>query len=453
VELGRTALYRKYRSRALDEVVGQDHITSVLDAAIRGGNFSHAYLLTGPRGIGKTSVARIIAHMVNGLSYADDGYVDIIEIDAASNTGVDNIRDLREKAVIMPTAAKYKVYIIDEVHMLSTGAFNALLKTLEEPPEHVIFILATTEAQKLPATILSRTQRFHFRPVTPEKVAAHLRMIADKEKIKIDDEALNLIARRGGGSFRDSITLLDQISGLGRNVTKNDVEDILGLVAEEQITELVSAIVERKSKKVIEILKNFRDMGVSSNIITNQLIDELGEIAVDKPKLYELIEKLIDVPKSTNPDIKLLTILVGASSGPDNVATKSTSQAAVVVEEKAKSTAAAEKKTIPIELDSGDTISKINWDEVVNEIKKTNGPCGSLIGGASIELKDNELTLYYLHKLHRTKMKDDRRRKVLSDTLINLYGAVPKIVVADGPKPKSETAARVADIMGGGELL
>src|SRR6266478_3901779 len=168
-------LYRKYRSRSLDEIVGQEHITDTLKQALKQGRISHAYLLTGPRGVGKTSVARILAHEINGLPYTDDSaHLDIIEIDAASNRRIDEIRELREKVHVAPTSAKYKVYIIDEVHMLTREAFNALLKTLEEPPAHVVFILATTDAHKLPETIVSRTQRFNFKPVPKQQVIDHL---------------------------------------------------------------------------------------------------------------------------------------------------------------------------------------------------------------------------------------------------------------------------------------
>src|SRR3954466_457483 len=188
------ALYRKYRSKSLKEIVGQEHITDTLLKALKSGRISHAYLFTGPRGVGKTSIARILAHEINGVPYTDDSmHLDIIEIDAASNRRIDEIRDLRDKVHIAPTSAKYKVYIIDEVHMLTKEAFNALLKTLEEPPAHVVFILATTEAHKLPETIISRTQRFAFKPVDPAKVSELLRQIVKAEKLSINDDALALI--------------------------------------------------------------------------------------------------------------------------------------------------------------------------------------------------------------------------------------------------------------------
>src|SRR5438270_10076569 len=185
------ALYRKHRPKKLSEIVGQEHIAKTLEQALKQGRISHAYLFSGPRGVGKTSVVRILAHAINDLPYEDDSaHIDIIEIDAASNRRIDEIRELREKVHNAPASAKYKVYIIDEVHMLTREAFNALLKTLEEPPEHAIFILATTEAHKVPPTIVSRTQRFAFKPITPEAAIGHLKAIAKKEGITVSDEAL-----------------------------------------------------------------------------------------------------------------------------------------------------------------------------------------------------------------------------------------------------------------------
>jgi hypothetical protein len=383
--------------------------------------------------------------------------------------------------------------------MLSGGAFNALLKTLEEPPAHVIFILATTEVQKLPATILSRSQRFHFRPVDEAKVAAHLRSIAKAEKIEIDDEALGLIARRGGGSFRDSISLLDQLSGMGHKISAGDVEDVLGLAPEEQIANLAEAVIARKSKIVVETLKNFRDQGVATSIVVEQLVAKLAEIADGRARVYEIIEKLIDVPKSANPEIKLLAVLAAASAGNDSVATRAVPSATVVVEEKpakvyttskpeksVKSPERFSRRSSLLPANGADRatgsppdssgmgmshgsdrlddtsapgeafgdftkpvkLSEIDWDKVVAEAKGLNGPCGSLIGGASIDYEDGVLTLYYNHKIHRTKMADNKYRKVLGDALMKIYDTVPKIVIADSPKPKSEAAAKVADIMG-----
>jgi DNA polymerase-3 subunit gamma/tau len=195
------ALYRKYRSRSLDEIVGQQPVTVALKNALKSGNISHAYLFTGPRGTGKTSIARILAFEINKIKYDSDNLpIDIIEIDAASNRKIEEIRDLREKVHIAPVIAKYKVYIIDEVHMLTREAFNALLKTLEEPPQHVIFILATTDAHKLPETIISRTQRYTFQLASRSEVSKHLKSISEKESIAIDSKALDLIGTPITGS-------------------------------------------------------------------------------------------------------------------------------------------------------------------------------------------------------------------------------------------------------------
>ena len=275
----RLALYRKYRPTKLSEVVGQPQVTNILSAMAKSGNFAHAYLFTGQRGTGKTTVARILAHLVNNLPYDDNvnsNDIDIIEIDAASNNSVDDIRSLRDNINLGPMKSKYKVYIIDEFHMLSKAAFNALLKTIEEPPEHAIFILATTELQKVPATILSRVQRYHFRPLPAELLTRHLRMIADKEKIDIDDDALLLVAKRGGGSVRDSITILDQLSGSNGKIIKSTVEEVLGLVSSERLSNLIKKVTAHDSKGIITDVQDMLADGSSVQSLVGQLVDLLS---------------------------------------------------------------------------------------------------------------------------------------------------------------------------------
>ena len=264
-------LYRKWRPQTFSDVVGQPHVTASLSGAVKNGRLSHAYLFTGSRGTGKTSCAKIIAkavtceHPVNGnpcnacdtCRGIDNGSIlDVIEIDAASNNGVDNIRDLREEANYTPTAAKYRVYIIDEVHMLSTGAFNALLKTLEEPPEHVKFILATTEVHKLPSTILSRCQRFDFKRIEPQDIAARLLYVANEEGIALTEDGARLIARIADGAMRDALSLLDRCAAYGGEINEAVVSDAAGLAGREYLFALTEAVAARDSAKTLSLLND-----------------------------------------------------------------------------------------------------------------------------------------------------------------------------------------------------
>lgn len=314
------ALYRKHRPKTLKDVIGQEHITDTLTNALKANRISHAYLFTGPRGVGKTSVARILAHQINDLPYTDESnHLDIIEIDAASNNGVEDVRALRERVAIAPTSAKFKVYIIDEVHMLSKPAFNALLKTLEEPPEHVVFILATTETHKLPDTIISRTQKFGFKPVAPNKVVAQLRNIATQEKIDIDNDALRLIADHGEGSFRDSISLLDQISNSQVTITADTIMQALGQAPEDSINNIINAINSHDISAVADELNTLKEIGTQSSQFAKQLCRTLtdrlvsSDSKIPEQETVSLIRLLLEVPAAYDIDSSLELALYTAA--------------------------------------------------------------------------------------------------------------------------------------------
>ncbi|MFW6062413.1 MAG: DNA polymerase III subunit gamma/tau, partial [Planctomycetota bacterium] len=258
---GYLVLARKYRSTTFEEVVGQQHVAQTLVNALKSGRVAHAYLFTGTRGVGKTTMARILAKALNCLSYdeptatpcnecdaceaigrGDD--LDVVEIDGASNRGIDEIRELRANAIYRPARSRYKIYYIDEVHQITRDAFNALLKTLEEPPEHVKFIFSTTESDKVPQTILSRCQRFDFRNIPTRQIADHLRQLCQSEGVEADDAALFRVARAAAGSMRDGLSLLDQLLSAGTRVTEQDVVRILGTPPDEQVLELARAVTD-----------------------------------------------------------------------------------------------------------------------------------------------------------------------------------------------------------------
>ncbi len=310
------AIYRKYRPSLFSEVIGQEMIVKILKEAAKQGKLAHAYLFTGPRGTGKTSVARLIAKVANCEKRLTDKEfqkkgepcnkcqkcreieagrnLDIIEIDAASNRGIDEIRNLRENVRIPPSSSKYKVFIIDEAHMLTKDAFNALLKTLEEPPEHIILILATTEAEKIPSTISSRTQQFHFKLVPLEKVIEKLKEIVKKEKIKISDEALELIASSAEGSFRDAESLLDQlISGGDKEITVEEVEEMVGKVGFDKIDKIAGALLEDNSDEVLKLISEIEEEGYNLAQFNKELIKYLRRTAVLSftPKMENVFKK------------------------------------------------------------------------------------------------------------------------------------------------------------------
>jgi DNA polymerase-3 subunit gamma/tau len=285
------ALYNKWRPQKWDEVVGQQHIIQTLRNAVVAGRVVHAYLFAGPRGTGKTTAARLLAKAVNCLdpdpaarpcnacahclAVNEGRFLDLIEIDAASNTSVEDVRDLRDKINFTPNQGQYKVYIIDEVHMLSTAAFNALLKTLEEPPAHAIFILATTEIHKIPATVLSRCQRHEFRRVPVDDIVGQLKKIAESERLNAEPEALTLIARQSAGGMRDAISLLDQMASTGKEITLDLTQNVLGTATSQTVIGLVSAVLEHDPAAGMETIHSALDAGSDPRLLARQLVDYL----------------------------------------------------------------------------------------------------------------------------------------------------------------------------------
>lgn len=472
------ALYRKYRSRSLDEVLGQDHVTSILRRALEQGKIAHAYLLTGPRGVGKTSVARILAHEINHLPYDDDSSnLDIIEIDAASNNGVDDIRALREKAQVAPVSAPKKVYIIDEVHMLSKSAFNALLKTLEEPPEHVVFILATTDADKLPATILSRVQQFFFRPIPTEIMTRQLMNIAKKEGFAIEEDAARLIAERSRGGFRDGISTLDQLSILATSdqpLTANMVTEYLGLSDATMLGNLLDSYPSDDNEKVLNIFQELENSGANSVIVSHQLLSIARNRLRKNPNLIGLVQQLIEVDRHPHPDLKLLTIFMNSNSQPTEkpaAPKKDTTQAAtqkpakkptsiksaepakptekpIEKEEKpadpAKKPAAKPKKTdAPLEL---------NWEKVIERAKEKSLGLASLLQKSQWSFDGEKLTIYAGSAFYKKKLDDAKNKPLISEIVSEETAMDLEIdIIGEKKPPEDEKLAEIAELMGGGE--
>lgn len=485
------ALYRKYRSRSFDELVGQGHITATLQNALKLGKISHAYLFTGPRGVGKTSVARILAHAINELPYSDTPHLDIIEIDAASNRRIEDVRDLREKVHIAPTSAKYKVYIIDEVHMLTNESFNALLKTLEEPPAHVVFILATTELHKLPATITSRTQRFAFAAPSQAVIAAHLAQLAKQDGIAIETAALELIAEHADGSFRDSISLLDQSSTLGdgkKPVTEQAVAALLGVPPREELQKLLASILSRKPAEAADHIKRLETAGVSSPAIASGLMRVAISKAAHEPVAARLLGSLADVTRSSYPTAKLLSVVLMAAHNDGaqqatvpkrTPAVPLVSQAAPTivaapparpVSKKAATAATVKPATPPAAITSTapfDVSGVIDcWGDILEALKLHSAPLSGALKNAEVRAGDGgSLLLVFKSAFHSRKITDAKHKQAFAIALNKITGMGGVEIITDvdaaivptplNSKPISPTpeASSVIDVMGGGQAV
>ena len=460
--LSNLALYRKYRSADFDEVVGQQHVVKTLTNAIKSGKHSHAYLLTGPRGVGKTTIARIIAKQLNGLKKEDslDSYLDIIEIDGASNRGIDEIRSLREKVQVSPAKLDYKVYIIDEVHMLTKEAFNALLKTLEEPPSHVVFIFATTEVHKLPDTIISRTQRFDFKSIPQSDMVSHLRFIADSEKIKIDDEALASIAQISKGGFRDAISLLDQLSSIGEEINIRTVSDFTGLQDNEMIKSIFDSLSSGDFNKALQTLRSLFTDGADASQLAQQMLDyiqlKLTEDGSDQAFLISMAENIhwaqTNMRHSSSPELVLQVGLVRNSS--QSVAVSSSTDVTTQAKDDTK-------KQPPQETtESKSSIEPIKNNEdlllkSLSVIKHYNNSLFAVLKGADLSIAGEEVKIKCRFSFHKDRIMEQRNTNLIEKAFSKVYGKSMHLVVLvdnqNKPKeidPAEEVVKSAAAIFG-----
>ncbi|TES96105.1 DNA polymerase III subunit gamma/tau [Patescibacteria group bacterium] len=489
----RGALYLRWRPRVFSELTGQDHIKKTLLNALKEGKVGHAYLFCGPRGTGKTTTARLLAKALNCESpkkgepcnkcesceeINEDKALDLIEIDAASNRGIDEIRDLREKVRVAPAKSKYKVFIIDEVHMLTKEAFNALLKTLEEPPKHVIFVLATTEVQKVPLTILSRCQRFDFHLIGQENLRDKLKKIIKKEKIDIDDKSLDLVVRKAKGSYRDAESLLDQLAAFSKQkIDFEMVKDILGLPDFVEIGKLAEALSERDNKKALKKLEELLDKGEDPEQLTISLIDFFrdgllvkvggedltGELGKDELKFLEKISKEItekDFLKIINLLIQAQTQLKftevqrlplelafldfcegGGSMPAEDKKTVKESKKEIfvkktrevpkkikeIINKKEPEEKPSPKPTSPVRQgDQKITIEEIKekWDQILEKIKEANHSVKAFLaaGNPTEVAEGNWLIVYYRYGFHKEKMDELRNRQVVEKAILEVTG-------------------------------
>ncbi|HOR77465.1 MAG TPA: DNA polymerase III subunit gamma/tau [Anaerolineaceae bacterium] len=513
------ALYRIWRPASWEEVVGQDHIIQTLKNAVAADKVSQAYLFAGPRGTGKTTTARLLAKAVNCLdpdlskrpcnacenciAVNEGRFLDLIEIDAASNTSVDDIRELRDNINFSPSQGRYKVYIIDEVHMLSTSAFNALLKTLEEPPSHVIFVLATTEIHKIPATVLSRCQRHEFRRIPVQTIIEKLKLLCAQEHIEIEDEALSLVARQATGSLRDAISLIDQLSSIGKVITLETAQNILGTATSQAVLDLGQAIQDHDSARGLEVIHTALDAGTDPRQFARQVVDYLRTLLVIKlngskdlellPEVRSLMEahaqnfsteQLIatinqfnaaatDLKANWHPGLGLELAFAASLTAP---AEQPKTFIAEPISHPVSSTSRHPEKTgtdagtpkVSSPKESSESVSapqpapvtsaqvdfnldnlQERWDQIKREVRQMDQVAGALLNSSRIvSANDALLTLGFSSDLLREKMMSEKMlrsvRKVLSKYFLQVI-TINSIVFS-----KSETGSDAADVIPNG---
>ena len=506
------ALYRKWRPGRWEEVVGQPHVVQPLRNAVVAGREGHAYLFAGPRGTGKTTVARILAKSVNCLEedmakrpcdkcdhckgVNTGSFLDLIEIDAASNTSVEDVRDLRDKINFSPNQGRYKVYIIDEVHMLSTAAFNALLKTLEEPPPHAIFVLATTEVHKIPATVLSRCQRHEFRRIPVVDIVAHIKAVAKKEKIRIEPEALQVIARQATGSLRDAISMLDQLSAFGDTITVAMAQSILGTATSQAVLDLIDAILEKDVTAGLDIIHVTLNGGSDPRQFTRQIVDYLRNVLLvcmdnagqvdttpevkeqmarhakefERPELLRVIHGFNKAATETRnvwqPSLPLeLAFIEAVEAASIEYTPPSASPPGNPSGEKGTSNPSKPKKSNnPTSKASqgsgGERALAQKWSEICTLVKEASPNTTGLLNLCDRELRDGILTLHFSSEMLKKKMEQENHLTVLKQAVTQVLGAPVDIhcQLASGGKgalpPGVDGSGLVATAMRlGGEIV
>lgn len=488
-----TVLYRKYRAQIFDEIVGQEHITKILKNAVKDNQLSHAYLFVGSRGTGKTSMARILAKAVNCTNLKKDGnpcnecenclsisngnYMDLIEIDAASNRGIDQIRELKERIEFAPSKGRFKIYIIDEVHMLTTEAFNALLKTLEEPPEHVMFILATTDVHKLPPTILSRCQRYDFRLGSEQEIKGMLEEILKKEKLKVDKEGLDIIVRNARGSYRDALSLLDvvinsQSQGKSpKNISIEEVRAVLGIPEVYMVNDLLTALISGDTKNALKCIKELEEKGSNLVQFTNFTLEVLREVLVSKisgedikeytfakdlnlKEILSLIKEFLNVErelKSTTNQILIFQMLIPIFLKEENDV-KIVPKVVQVKKDVVRSRTILEGKSESIEVINTDVINlcfddiKNSWEDIVNGVKPLNTTLFAFLNASRpTSLQDDVLNIEVPFKFYKDQIDAPKSRELIGGILFDTLGIHCKIncSVNDSVRPKLQSNADV----------
>lgn len=472
------ALYLKYRPKTLDELVGQERVKNTLLAAFQNNKLSHAYILVGPRGTGKTSTARILAKMVNCegkdipcnkcttcTSITDGSNLDLIEIDAASNRGIEDIRSLREKIKLAPSTSKKKVYIVDEVHMLTAEAFNALLKTLEEPPEHALFILATTDASKIPATILSRVQRLDFKLANNQEILEVLQKIARAEKIDADEEALKFLAKKAEGSFRDAVKILDQVASSKGKITTKSLQETLKATQFDDLLDLIKNIVSRDAKNALLTLSKQIDQGVEVKDLALSLMDilrnmvfiknDLGEELVKPNWTEDKYEELIKTAESfsNNDLIADLDILQEALEKLKFTSTPSLPLELAILEicglqEVPKVSKVPEvPKVSNTTLSNSPDIAKIKekWTFVLETIRPYNFSLEALLRSTNISsCSDSEVIMEVPYSFHQRILEAPKNRDLLESVFSDVLGRQVKVATILGNRPsKIEDVANI----------